>query len=214
MQYNTQKPLLVMPEYGRGIQEMVELAVGLPTKAERQRCAHAIVNIMARIQPQQSGQADYEQKLWNHLARISRYQLDIDYPVEIVSEEEAYAHPKPLPYPMKNIRSRHYGYLVESSLQYAKTLPDGPEKDTLAAMVANQMKQDLFVWNRDSMDDRLVAADISRLTTSTSTASHPLAHPSNSRRTASSARREDAAKALRHTSRRHKQGQRKRRREK
>ncbi len=164
MQYNTQKPLLVMPEYGRGIQEMVELAVGLPTKAERQRCAHAIVNIMARIQPQQSGQADYEQKLWNHLARISRYQLDIDYPVEIVSEEEVYAHPKPLPYPMKNIRSRHYGYLVESSLQYAKTLPDGPEKDTLVAMVANQMKQDLFVWNRDSMDDRLVAADISRLT--------------------------------------------------
>lgn len=164
MEYNTQKPLLVMPEYGRGIQEMVELAVGLPTKAERQRCAHAIVNIMARIQPQQSGQADYEQKLWNHLARISRYQLDIDYPVEIVSEEEAYAHPKPLPYPMKNIRSRHYGYLVESSLQYAKTLPDGPEKDTLVAMVANQMKQDLFVWNRDSMDDRLVAADISRLT--------------------------------------------------
>ena len=84
--------------------------------------------------------------------------------MEIVSEEEAFAHPKPLPYPMKNIRSRHYGYLVESSLQYAKTLPDGPEKDTLVAMVANQMKQDRFVWTRDSMDDRLVAADISRLT--------------------------------------------------
>lgn len=164
MEYNTQKPLLVMPEYGRGIQDMVELAVGLPTKAERQRCAHAIVNIMARIQPQQSGQADYEQKLWNHLARISRYRLDIDYPVEIVSEEDAYAHPKPLPYPMKNIRSRHYGYLVENSLQYARTLPEGPERDTLVALVANQMKQDLFVWNRDSMDDRLVAADISRYT--------------------------------------------------
>lgn len=164
MQYNTQKPTLVMPEYGRGIQDMVEMAVGLPTKAERQRCAHAIVTIMARLQPQQSGQADYEQKLWNHLARISRYRLDIDYPVEIVSEEEAYAHPKPLPYPMKNIRSRHYGYLVESSLKYATTLPDGPEKDTLVGLVADQMKQDLFVWNRDSMDDRLVAADISRYT--------------------------------------------------
>ena len=164
MQYNTQRPILVMPEYGRGIQDMVEVAVGLPTKAERQRCAHAIVNIMAHIQPQQSGQADYEQKLWNHLARISRYRLDIDYPVEIVSEEEAYAHPKQLPYPMKNIRSRHYGYLVESSLEYARTLPEGEERDTLVALVANQMKQDLFVWNRDSMDDRLVAADISRYT--------------------------------------------------
>ena len=58
---------------------MVEMAIGLPTKIERERCARAIVSIMARIQPQQSGQADYEQKLWNHLARISRYQLDIDY---------------------------------------------------------------------------------------------------------------------------------------
>jgi len=164
MEYNTQKPHLVMPEYGRGVQDMVELAVGLPTKTERQRCAHAIVNIMARIQPQQSGQADYEQKLWNHLARISRYRLDIDYPVEIVSEEKAYAHPKPLPYPMKVIRSRHYGHLVESALEYAKTLPEGDERDTLVALVANQMKQDLFVWNRDSMDDRLVAADISRYT--------------------------------------------------
>ena len=87
MQYNTQRPTLIMPEYGRGIQDMVEMAIGLPTKIERERCARAIVSIMARIQPQQSGQADYEQKLWNHLARISRYQMDIDYPVEIVSED-------------------------------------------------------------------------------------------------------------------------------
>lgn len=164
MQYNTQKPILIMPEYGRGIQEMVEMAIGLPTKKEREKCARAIIAIMARIQPQHSGQADYEQKLWNHLARISRYRLDIDYPVEIVSEEDVYAHPKPLPYPMKNIRSRHYGYLIESSLNYAKTLPDGEEKDALVALVANQMKQNLFVWNRDSMDDRLVAADIARYT--------------------------------------------------
>lgn len=164
MQYNTQRPTLIMPEYGRGIQDMVEMAIGLPTKIERERCARAIVSIMARIQPQQSGQADYEQKLWNHLARISRYQLDIDYPVEIVSEEEVYAHPEPLPYPMKKIRSRHYGHLIESSLEYARTLPDGEEKDTLVAMVANQMKQNLFIWNRDSMDDSLVASDIARFT--------------------------------------------------
>lgn len=164
MQYNTQKPILIMPEYGRGIQEMVDVAIGLPNKQDRERCARAIVTIMARIQPQQSGQADYEQKLWNHLARISQYKLDIDYPVEIVSEEEAYAHPQPLPYPMKRIRSRHYGHLVESALEYAQSLPEGQERDTLVGMVANQMKQDLFIWNRDSMDDRLVAADISRYT--------------------------------------------------
>lgn len=162
MQYNTQREQLVMPEYGRGIQYMVDLAVSLPDKQERQRCANTIVSIMSRIQPENANTADYEVRLWNHLAKISRYKLDIDYPVEIVPELEAMEHPKPLPYPMKKIRRRHYGYLVENALQYAQTLPDGEERTALVGMVANQMKQDLFMWNRDSMDENLVMQDISR----------------------------------------------------
>lgn len=164
MQYNTQRNKLVMPEYGRGIQKMVELAISLPKKEERQKCAATIVAIMSRIQPQTSSQDDYEHKLWNHLARIARYQLDVDYPVEIVTEEETLAHPKPLRYPMKRITRRHYGHLVEESLRYAQTLPEGEERDELLKMTANQMKQNLFMWNKDSMDEALVAQDISRYT--------------------------------------------------
>lgn len=164
MQYNTQRGQLVMPEYGRGVQHMVELAVSLSDRAERQRCANTIVSIMARVQPPLSNQEDVQHRLWNHLARISRYQLDVDYPVEIVTEEESLAHPAALPYPMKKIQRRHYGHLVEQSLQYAQGLPEGEERDALLRMVANQMKQDLFVWNRDSMDDNLVAKDIARYT--------------------------------------------------
>lgn len=156
-----------MPEYGRGIQKMVELAISLPTKEERQQCANTIITIMSRIQPQTSRQEDYEQKLWNHLARIAHYQLDVDYPVEIVTEEETMAHPKPLPYPMKRISRRHYGHLVEESLRYAQTLPEGEERDELMKMTANQMKQNLFMWNKDAMDDALVAQDISRYTNNT-----------------------------------------------
>ena len=151
MQYNTQREQLVMPEYGRGIQYMVDLAVSLPDKEERQRCANTIV-------------ADFELRLWNHLAKISRYKLDIDYPVEIVPEQEALEHPKPLHYPMQKIRRRHYGHLVESALKYAQTLPEGDERTALVGMVANQMKQNLFVWNRDSMDENLVMQDIKRYT--------------------------------------------------
>ncbi|MCR4592153.1 MAG: DUF4290 domain-containing protein [Bacteroidaceae bacterium] len=162
MQYNTQREQLIMPEYGRGIQYMVDLAISLPDRQERQRCANTIISIMSRVQPENAGAADYEVRLWNHLAKISRYKLDIDYPVEIVPEQEAMEHPKPLPYPMKKIRRRHYGHLVESALQYAQTLPDGEERTALVGMVANQMKQDLFVWNRDSMDENLVMQDIRR----------------------------------------------------
>ncbi len=164
MQYNTQKEQLIMPEYGRGVQDMVELAVSLPDRQQRQVCAKAIIAVMARIQPEQAGQTDYQHKLWNHLARISRYRLDIDYPVEIVTEEEALAHPKPLHYPMKKISRRHYGYLIENALRYAQTLPEGLEREALVQMTANQMKQNLFVWNRDSMDEDLVAQDIERYT--------------------------------------------------
>lgn len=162
MQYNTQREQLVMPEYGRGIQYMVDLAISLPDKKERQKCANTIISIMSRVQPENTDAADYEVRLWNHLAKISRYKLDIDYPVEIIPEQEAMEHPKPLPYPMKKIRRRHYGHLVESALQYAQTLPDSEERTALVGMVANQMKQDLFVWNRDSMDENLVMQDIRR----------------------------------------------------
>ena len=164
MQYNTQIEQLVMPEYGRGIQYMVDLAVSLPSKEERQRCANTIVAIMGRIQPENNSAADSELRLWNHLAKISRYKLDIDYPVEIVPEQEAMEHPKPLHYPMQKIRRRHYGHLVESALRYAQTLPEGDERTALVGMVANQMKQNLFVWNRDSMDENLVMQDIKRYT--------------------------------------------------
>ena len=164
MQYNTQKEQLLMPEYGRGVQDMVELAVSLPDRQQRQRCATAIVAVMRRVHTEQDNQDDLEQKLWNHLARISRYQLDIDYPVEITPAEEVSAHPEPLHYPMKRIRRKHYGALVESALEYARSLPVSPERQLLVKMVANQMKQDLFVWNRDAMDENLVAQDIERYT--------------------------------------------------
>ena len=162
MQYNTQREQLVMPEYGRGIQMMVDLAVKIEDREERQRCAQTIVKIMSNLLPSTTSKEDEQHRLWNHLARISHYQLDIDYPVNIVPQEEVQAHPAPLPYPMKDIKRRHYGYLVEQTLEYAKTVEDEELRLALTESVANQMKQDLFIWNRDSMDNALVAQDIER----------------------------------------------------
>ena len=164
MQYNTQREQLVMPEYGRGVQMMVDMAVQIKDREERQRCANAIVKIMSGLLPSTTSKEDEQHRLWNHLARISHYQLDIDYPVDIVPQEEVQAHPAPLPYPMKDIKRRHYGYLIEQALNYAKTLPEGELREAFTKSIANQMKQDLFIWNRDSMDNSLVAQDIERYT--------------------------------------------------
>lgn len=151
-----------MPEYGRGVQMMADMAVQIKDRAERQRCAQTIVKIMSGLLPSTASKADNNHRLWNHLARICHYQLDIDYPVNIVPQEEVQAHPAPLPYPMKSIKRRHYGYLVEQALDYAMTLKDEGMRHYVTESIANQMKQDLFFWNRDSMDNALVAQDIKR----------------------------------------------------
>lgn len=151
-----------MPEYGRSVQMMVDMAVQIPDRSERQRCANTIVKIMSSLLPSTASKEDDEHRLWNHLARISHYKLDIDYPVSIVPQEEVQAHPAPLPYPMKDIKRRHYGYLVQQALDFAKSLEDEDKRQYITERIANQMKQDLFIWNRDSMDNALVAQDIER----------------------------------------------------
>ena len=151
-----------MPEYGRGVQMMVDMAVQIESREERQRCAATIVKIMKSLLPSTASKEDDEHRLWNHLARIAHYKLDIDFPVNIIPQEEVQAHPEPLPYPMKAIKRRHYGYLVEQTLDYAKTVEDEGMRRFITESIANQMKQDLFIWNRDSMDNALVAQDIAR----------------------------------------------------
>ena len=162
MQYNTQREQLTMPEYGRCIQKMVDMAVQMADRAERQQCANTIVKIMSGILPATTNKADDEHRLWNHLARIAHYKLDIDYPVDIIPQEEAQAHPAPIPYPAKDIKRRHYGHLVEQALEYVMTLEDEEKRLFFTENIANQMKQNLYIWNKDSMDNALVAQDIER----------------------------------------------------
>jgi len=160
MTYNTQREKLILPEYGRTIQEMVDICMSIEDRKERQQCAESIIEIMQTMNPNVRQQPDYEHKLWDQLAILSNYKLDIDYPFEVVKEEEIAAKPKPLKYPMQRIRYRHYGHLTEAFIQKAKELPEGTEREELTAMMANYMKRSLYNWNRDAMDERKVYADL------------------------------------------------------
>ena len=163
LDYNTQREHLVLPEYGREIQRMVDHAVGLPTREERQRCAETIVAVMERMVPH-TGEQDFKRKLWDHLAIMSNFQLDIDWPCDISQAAKIATKPEPMEYPMQDIPTRHYGYMMHELFDKLKTMPEGPERDELARLTANHMKRCLYQWSHGSAADEKVISDIARLT--------------------------------------------------
>ena len=164
LDYNTQRELLQMPEYGREIQRMIDHAVTLPTKEERLLCAKTIVKLMETKVPQIRENSGYEQTLWDHLYIMSHKQLDIDWPYDISGAEKFHDKPQPMKLPQSNVRLRHYGKLVSELLEKLKDMPEGGERDELIRLTANQMKRDLVQWGHGSIDDEKDADDMARMT--------------------------------------------------
>ena len=164
LDYNTQREKLVMPEYGREIQKMVDHAIGLKNKQERQNCAQAIIKMMETKVPQLKNNADYRQTLWDHLYLISRKQLDIDWPFDVTAAEKIHDKPNPIPLPKENMKLRHYGKLIGELFEKLKTMPAGEERDALTYYTANQMKRDLVTWGHGSAEDERVASDLAHYT--------------------------------------------------
>ena len=160
IQYNTAKAKLRMPEYGRTIQEMVNHCMQIENRQERLLCAKQIVANMASLTKEKVTNPAVQTKLWNHLALISGFALDIDYPVEIIPQNEMQAHPTPMSLPHGKIRQRHYGRIVEKAIAHLGQLPAGEERTALVKQTADRMRQNLFTWNPDSMSAEKIAADL------------------------------------------------------
>ena len=167
LDYNTQREKLVMSEYGREIQKMIEIACELPTKEERLKCAYTIVKLMETKNPQLKENDDFEQTLWNHLYLMSHRELEIDWPFDISEADSILSKPKPMNLPKDGVKLRHYGRLVEELFEKLKTMPEGEEREQLTSMMANYMKRSLYNWNRDAMDERKVDADLASYTDGT-----------------------------------------------
>ncbi len=164
LDYNTQRERLMLPEYGREVQKMVDHAVSLPTREERQRCAEAIIAVMERMFPGTGEVSDHRHKLWDHLALMSGFQLDIDWPCDVSQAAKITTRPEPMEYPMKDIPVRHYGNMIFEMFAKLKEMPPGPERDELARLTANHMKRDLYQWSHGSADNEKVIDDIARYT--------------------------------------------------
>ncbi len=166
LDYNTQREKLVLPEYGREIQKMVELAVSLPTKEERNLCAQTIIKQMENKNPQLCTTPNYEQTLWDHLFLMSHKQLDIDWPYDVNDAEKILSKPQPMTHPVHDEQAqlRHYGRLLTQVFEKLKTMAEGAERDELVRQTANQMKRDLMAWGHGSIEDEKVADDLARFT--------------------------------------------------
>ena len=158
--YSTQQKKLIMPEYGRNVQQMIDHCVSIEDREERTRCANTIINIMGNLFPHLRDVDDFKHKLWDHLAIMSDFKLDIDYPYEIIRKDNLNTRPEVIPYPSTKIRYRHYGRTLEVLIKKAIDFPEGDEKQNLIALICNHMKKDYMTWNKDTVDDRKIAEDL------------------------------------------------------
>ena len=164
LDYNTKRETLLLPEYGREIQRMVDYAIGCPTRDERNACANTVVRMMGTKVPNATETNDGVRALWDHLYIMGRGQLDIDWPYDMSEAVKITQKPQPMPIRKNHVKLRHYGHLVEECFDILKTMPNGRERDKLIYLTANQMKRDLAIWGRGTMDDERVADDLARFT--------------------------------------------------
>ena len=161
MEYNTKQKRLPLPEYGRSVQKMVDHALTIEDREERQQCAQTIVRIMESMFPNLRNELpDYKRKLWDHLAIMSDFMLDIDYPYEVIKKETFTEPPTRISYQTTEIGYRHYGRIIESMIAHACTMEEGEELDSFVNLILVQMKKNYIAWNKDGVEDKRIYDDL------------------------------------------------------
>ena len=156
LEYNTVREDLIIPEYGRHIQKMINYASTRETKEERNKLANAIISVMGNLQPHLRDVADFQHKLWDQLFIMSDFKLDADSPFEKPSKEILNAKPEPLSYPQNFPKYRFYGNNIKIMIDEAVKWDSGEMKDALVLTIANHMKKCFLNWNKDSVEDQVI----------------------------------------------------------
>lgn len=163
MDYNSNRSKLAIPEYGRNLQNMVNHIMAIEDRNERNRAARTIIDIMGTMYPYLRDINDFKHKLWDHLAIMSDFQLDIDYPYDPPSRELFNTAPKKIPYDSNRIKYRHYGKTIELLIDKAAVYENEKERELLIKLIANHMKKSYLMWNKDAVSDDKILEDIEEL---------------------------------------------------
>jgi hypothetical protein len=163
MEYPSSEGSLILPEYGRHVQQMVNHAITIEDREERSRCVRSIVTIMGNMFPHLRDVNDFKHKLWDHVAIMSNFKLDIDFPYEIVDPNKLNAPPDRVPYPANKMRYVHYGSTLEKMIERVADYEEGDERNELIRLIANQMKKCFQSWNKEVVDNRKIFTDLKEL---------------------------------------------------
>ncbi len=163
MDYNTQLPKLIIPEYGRNIQRMVDFLFTIEDRETRNKQAQALINVMGNLNPHLRDVPDFKHKLWDHLFIMSEFKLDVDSPYDKPSEESLMEKPDKVPYNTERIRYRHLGKVLEKMIEKAQEKEEGELKDLLVYTLTNHMKKSYTNWNRVNIEDEVILEQLSNL---------------------------------------------------
>lgn len=161
--YNTQRKRMALPEYGRNVQKMVDHIKTIQDREERNRAARTIIQIMGNLNPQIRDTGDFKHKLWDHLALIADFELDIDSPFAPPEPDKLNEKPKLIPYKQGDIRYLHYGRIIELMIDAASEMEEGEEKEYMTNLIVNQMKKSYITWNRGQVSDEVIIGDMKLL---------------------------------------------------
>ncbi|MGB0199604.1 MAG: DUF4290 domain-containing protein [Flavobacteriaceae bacterium] len=156
LQYNTERSRLRIPEYGRHIQKMVDQALQISDREERNKMARAIIGVMGNLNPHLRDVPDFQHKLWDQLFIMSDFELDVDSPYPTPLKEVLSARPEPLSYPQNYPKYRFYGNNIKTMIEAALKFEEGEEKEALFFVIANHMKKSFLNWNKDTVEDKVI----------------------------------------------------------
>lgn len=164
IQYNTQKNRLIIPEYGRNVQQLVEHAKTIADKEERQKFAEVVVNLMHQILPGPKNLDEKKTRLWNHLFQISNYELEVDVPegIELKQPNEV-TKPRKIPYPTKKRDNRHYGTKIQTMIDRAILLEDEEKKKAFCVIIASYMKTAYRSWSGNFVNDEIIKKELLKM---------------------------------------------------
>ncbi len=163
MKYNTARDHLVLPEYGRNVQKMVDHAITIQNKEERNKCVKTIIEFMGQMNPQLRDLKEFNHKLWDHLFIISKFQLEADSPYPLPEPKKLDERPEKMPYPKNKIKFPFYGAALENMIRYAVKQNEGRDKEIMTGMIANHMKKSYLLFNKHSVSNDTIILHLKQL---------------------------------------------------
>jgi hypothetical protein len=156
LEYNAERPHLIIPEYGRHLQKLIDQATEIQDREERNKAAKYIIQVMGTLNPHLRDVPDFQHKLWDQIFIMSDFRLDVDSPYPIPTRDVINLKPERLPYPQRNPKYRFYGNNITNMIEVANSWEEGEMKSALVKVIANHMKKSYLSWNKDTVTDTVI----------------------------------------------------------